>query len=618
MEDWSREAEEFASEADRLGVEVVYFTGGELRGWDGRGQPISARGLYVPERGNSRPYILVQADHETLSLRQIGDHELFHHILETNPKLAGQLMDELAGRFDWQELRRQADAYQGAFAGCYKPGETWQVGEGEEGLSYDIKILEEMLCDAYAKINDYGVTAGDSFHDIIRREAERRGGTEVAGEAQPRTPTETEGEARYSFEERHVPTYEELISKPDVPVIDIRTSSRVGFRQQRKDFNNSEGRKALLREPIQNKDTGELVFVTPDSFTHSFSNLGLEQIWAVRHLREIVENAVLTHAEPSRKAHFDQTTGIYTLFAAVRTDEGVVPVKIKVKEFRYTRQALPQNVQAWMDAHGETGQYASLYDSKVLVLEKIEKEEASSSALAPAKTGNAGDRHPSASSFISIEELLNLVKGEAGKYIPSSGGGQRAVKGESGSEARYSPTNVSVEAERKAYDLLTEIQLEVAEPQGDYWLETENQAGNFGWPKIDGKQVIPFSSWVAPRQGSGQGLVVGRRNDQLLVHFWNGSKLALSPAAVRPDMLRPIAQPYAHDGKGDGNLFRQAAEKEARAAGWPTLGGRQVMPFVTWVREGEKGRYGLARAVDKGPEGTRLEVLFWSKEKEYR
>lgn len=72
-------------------------------------------------------------------------------------------------------------------------------------------------------------------------------------------------------------------------------------------------------------------------------------------------------------------------------------------------------------------------DGKVLVLESIEKEEASSSAQSTVGKSTA-DKYPSASSItilageegkvkvgtktISVRELLKMIKGGAEKYIP--------------------------------------------------------------------------------------------------------------------------------------------------------------------------------------------------------
>lgn len=59
---------------------------------------------------------------------------------------------------------------------------------------------------------------------------------------------------------------------------------------------------------------------------------------------------------------------------------------------------------------------ATVYDGKCLVVEEIQKEEASSSA---APTTEVAINDPSASSTINIADLLELVKGEAATYIPT-------------------------------------------------------------------------------------------------------------------------------------------------------------------------------------------------------
>ena len=88
---------------------------------------------------------------------------------------------------------------------------------------------------------------------------------------------------------------------------------------------------------------------------------------------------------------------------------------LKVKEYRAGKQQLPKNISKYFGAD-TPATYASTYDGKVLVLEEIEKEGLSSSASSRAET--APDRHPSDPSEISIKDLLDLVKGDARKYIP--------------------------------------------------------------------------------------------------------------------------------------------------------------------------------------------------------
>lgn len=56
--------------------------------------------------------------------------------------------------------------------------------------------------------------------------------------------------------------------------------------------------------------------------------------------------------------------------------------------------------------------------AKVLLLDDIKKEEASSSAASAVTLLPTADNYPSASSKISVADLLDLVKGDAAKYIP--------------------------------------------------------------------------------------------------------------------------------------------------------------------------------------------------------
>ena len=238
---------------------------------------------------------------------------------------------------------------------------------------------------------------------------------------------------RFSLADKHIPTYEELLQKQDINVVDIRGERTGGIADQRKNFHKSETAKKLYAAPVINRDTGERFFILPKSTTHSFYNLGLDQVGVAEHLGEIVEEAILTYKEESRKAPDDRSTGVYTLFGAVQTEEGIRPVKLKVKEYYIKGQSLPKEVSDYLKSGDPMETYASVYDGKVLVLESIEKEEASSNVQSTAETTTA-DKYPSASSItilsgdkgkvkvgtktISVRKLLKMIKGDAEKYIP--------------------------------------------------------------------------------------------------------------------------------------------------------------------------------------------------------
>lgn len=227
----------------------------------------------------------------------------------------------------------------------------------------------------------------------------------------------TQGAAAYSFASQTVPTWEKLGQKPDIEIVDIRNNGRkLPYAAERHDILNSEEVRSLYSQPPVNRDTGELIFVTPATLSHSFSNSGEDSIYAVRHLRKILENAVLTHAEPSRKAN-DNSTGVYTLFGAVRTETGIQPVKLKVKEYRNVGQDIPEAVRAYFERNGTQEEYSRAYDSRVLSLESIEKEEPSSSAFT--STPNGAVEYPSSSSTIRVQDLLRLVNSRYRKYVPT-------------------------------------------------------------------------------------------------------------------------------------------------------------------------------------------------------
>ena len=223
---------------------------------------------------------------------------------------------------------------------------------------------------------------------------------------------------QYKFADHPAPTYEELVQKPDMTVVDIRDSTLEGpVKEQRAAVKQMAEDTEMFREPVINRDTDEPVFITPATLTHTFSNLGLDQIGAAKHISEIIENAVLTHAEPITHGN-ESAIGIYTLFGAVQTENGVQPVKLKVKEYQVGSQRLPQTIQNYFDQNGMQTPYASAYDGRVLELESIEKEEASSLALPTLAETTAQGEHPSASLSIKIADLLQLVNPEYQKYIP--------------------------------------------------------------------------------------------------------------------------------------------------------------------------------------------------------
>lgn len=137
----------------------------------------------------------------------------------------------------------------------------------------------------------------------------------------------------------------------------------------------------------------------------------------ILHLDEIIETAILTHKE-GREHGSEQASEVYMFFGAVDNGEDIKPIRLKVKEYDYVKGGLPENIQTYFEEHGIQDPYSSVYDSKVLVLDEIEKGAASSSAPSGVNHKSTQGKYPSATPIISVVDLLGLVNGDYQKYIP--------------------------------------------------------------------------------------------------------------------------------------------------------------------------------------------------------
>lgn len=215
---------------------------------------------------------------------------------------------------------------------------------------------------------------------------------------------------RFSLRDTEIPTRNELESKGKINVVDLSKPKTTGtFKERRKMI--LEEAKEVIRQPYLNQDTNTLIFITENSYRHIFNNLGEVQLNAAEHLPELIENAVLTHAEqPTHGSEY--ATGVYTFFAAAQ-DGNVLPVKLKVKEYSYTGQEIPRNIQEYFAGHPED--YAAMYDSVVLEVDGIEE---SPSGSAKDMSHNGPFLNPDELSTIKIADLLDLVNEKGEKYLP--------------------------------------------------------------------------------------------------------------------------------------------------------------------------------------------------------
>jgi len=213
--------------------------------------------------------------------------------------------------------------------------------------------------DAASQIVRAAHRADMSVEEYLRENAELYE-TEDGWNRDARRALQIEG-ARYSISSVKIPTRQELENKPDMKVVDISSPKTRGtFAERRKEI--LQQAESVIKKPYLDRDTNAMTFLTKGSYTHAFNNIGEIQLNAADHLPEFIENAVLTHAEePTHGSNYAE--GVYTLFAATKDGKSVKPVKLKVKEYAYEGQRLPENIQKYFESLPEG--YAASYDTVV-------------------------------------------------------------------------------------------------------------------------------------------------------------------------------------------------------------------------------------------------------------
>ena len=376
--------------------------------------------------GSYRDGVIALNPYAADPVRQTLIHELTHHMESSG--LYGDFRD-MALRYVAEDMGADVDSMRQAVMADYaqngavldEDGATREIVAkfAEQKLFTDEDTVRRLLAEdrsLFQRIYDW---LRDALTKLTGTSEERflRSAEKLYAKALREASSPQRRAAQYSFEAQHIPTWEELGAKPDIQIVDIREQGlKLPFAMERSRILTSKEVQSLYTEPPVNKDTGELIFVTPATLTHSFSNAGEDSIYAAKHLREILENAVLTYREPSRKTD-DNSTGIYTLFGAVQTENGVQPVKVKVKEYWVGESIPKREIQNFFDKNGVKDPYAYAYDERVLLLDSIEKEAPSGSATANTEQSPPLS-HPSSASAIRVQDLLSLVNGEYQKYVP--------------------------------------------------------------------------------------------------------------------------------------------------------------------------------------------------------
>ena len=95
------------------------------------------------------------------------------------------------------------------------------------------------------------------------------------------------------------------------------------------------------------------------------------------------------------------------------------PIKLKVKEIGNGGQDIPANISNYLGDNIDG--FSTLYDTVALAVDEIEDLPGS---VRPTADKAAERKYPGKPSTIKIAELLELVKGNADKYIPNTYGCQ--------------------------------------------------------------------------------------------------------------------------------------------------------------------------------------------------
>ncbi len=279
-------------------------------------------------------------------------------------------------------------------------------------LSVENKNLFQQLWDEVKYLYKTATAGSQEAKDLLRIKKE----FEKAYRESANVKTEAKGESQLSLSEAKIPTKEDIDKKNPMRVVDISTPQTEGtFAERRKQIR--ENAKDVIKKPYLNSDTNSLIFLTDKSYTHLFSNGGEWQLNAAEHLPELIESAVLTHAEENTHGS-DYANGIYTFFAAGKTKDGIRPVKLKVKEYVYSGQDLPKNIKEYFENSPQG--YAASYDTVVLEVEEIEENPAGS-------VKDVAQKEPflDPDGFLTykVADLLDLVKGDSEKYLPKKSEG---------------------------------------------------------------------------------------------------------------------------------------------------------------------------------------------------
>ena len=360
---------------------------------------------------------------------QIYSHEYVHGAVRKDRALLLDLALELEQKIGRAGVEKMVAQYVDAYKGIY--GTITEDMTEDEITDLEMMYIEEIFADAYANIhrgkinNSAAVSVVENQRGSIDRARQNRAATDRTNGPNGRKNTATMGsKVKYSLEDATIPTYEDLVAKKPLKIVNIKEGiASASYADMKKATLEKAGTQGWYDKPHLNDDTKSLIFLTEKSFTHAFSNLSFEfgedTIRCMAHIPEVIKEAYLVSEDDPKDAN-KRETKVYSFFGAVDGINGIEPVKLTIKEFDFqSADSLPRNIRGYFEKNGIMDSYRSLYDAKALEVIGIEgiKKESDASVEGGENDSLAQD---TPDPVISVADLLALVNENAKKYIPSN------------------------------------------------------------------------------------------------------------------------------------------------------------------------------------------------------
>ncbi len=215
---WDTELQQVAREIQQETGLPVTFILGKMKIRTKSGRTMDVRGAITNDR------VIIQADNLNITPKQIADHELFHEIVRSKRGrgIVRQLANQILQNHSEEEVEVILDTYKERLMGIVDPeGMT----EAEFVEAYTEAVWEELLADAYAGVNAFGVKATRYTETVRKGVAEtdaKRSSHQENGTKQTNGPNSQaieNGGAKYSADEQR--SVEKLVPWQDVSLQEL-------------------------------------------------------------------------------------------------------------------------------------------------------------------------------------------------------------------------------------------------------------------------------------------------------------------------------------------------------------------------------------------------------------